>query len=253
MYVASQHYYCMPVGKKKQLPSGRYSTLTEYKTIGGQCVVRKTISDKTVRQNEIRALKLMHKTSHPALMKVYCWQHLCSKRANGVDVISFMQGERCTVQHLIQWARQLFSALNYMHARHLVHGDVKPENVVVHGNELVLIDFGCAGLKGHRIRNRPTDLYLPPERVNHLWPSTDVWCAGLTLLVAWTHCLPLYSPNKEVVWARVDTNNAINGMQLYYSTNDNDTIRNTIKPSIHLDFKQRPSAQAMESMWQSVI
>lgn len=40
--------------------------------------------------------------------------------------------------------RQLLDILSKIHAKDVVHRDVKPENIVVSGNELFLVDFGIA-------------------------------------------------------------------------------------------------------------
>jgi len=47
---------------------------------------------------------------------------------------------------IVLYAYQLFRGLNYMHAMGYVHLDIKPQNVLINGqdNRLALCDFGCA-------------------------------------------------------------------------------------------------------------
>jgi serine/threonine protein kinase len=90
-------------------------------------------------------------------------------------------------------AQQLVSAVAYIHECHLVHRDVKPQNMMIasrHGAELILlIDFGftkrppCSTLLG-------TPGYLAPELCDSaLWASAtwsysapvDLWAPGVTL------------------------------------------------------------------------
>jgi serine/threonine protein kinase len=45
---------------------------------------------------------------------------------------------------LWKWFRDLASALQYLHDNDIVHGDIKPKNILVSGNEVFICDFGSA-------------------------------------------------------------------------------------------------------------
>ena len=50
-----------------------------------------------------------------------------------------------------EWARQLASAIAYLHGHGIVHRDLKPENILVStDNEVKIVDFGTAMLEGAR-------------------------------------------------------------------------------------------------------
>ena len=85
--------------------------------------------------------------------------------------------------------RQVFARLAEMHADHVVHNDLKPENINVHSDGRVLLaDFGLAGFLPEGVAVG-TPAYAAPEQCpGHQGPpagaSTDVWAAGLSLATA---------------------------------------------------------------------
>lgn len=96
-------------------------------------------------------------------------------------------------------ARQLLSAVHYLHSRGIAHGDIKPANITVEpGNRLVLFDFNSAmgGLlpgmaqqaEDQRLRadlrlKTHTPLYASPERIERGIPSLedDIFTLACTL------------------------------------------------------------------------
>jgi len=83
-----------------------------------------------------------------------------------------------------QLLHQLLDALAAVHAAGLVHGDVKPANLLLRPGavpHLLLSDFGVAARPGTPAPVAGTPSYLPPERSAGAppHPSQDVYAAGL--------------------------------------------------------------------------
>ncbi|XP_022682452.1 mitogen-activated protein kinase kinase kinase 17 [Setaria italica] len=85
------------------------------------------------------------------------------------------------------YARDVARGLAYLHGRSLVHGDVKPRNVVIGGDGRArLTDFGCA----RPVRPSPsqpiggTPAFMAPEvaRGDEQGPAADVWALACTVI-----------------------------------------------------------------------
>jgi serine/threonine-protein kinase len=92
---------------------------------------------------------------------------------------------------LLALARHLVGALEFVHARGIVHGDLKPSNLLLRSpGDVVIADFGTAQLAGEVRASGPggTPLYLAPEQFRGAPSSvaTDLYATGAILWEAAT-------------------------------------------------------------------
>ena len=94
----------------------------------------------------------------------------------------------------LEYVRQIGNALTYIHAKNILHLDVKPTNILFRENgEVVLIDFGVSkhydDTNGSQTSSTPVGIsegYAPTEQYDQeaiasFAPSTDVYSLGATL------------------------------------------------------------------------
>ena len=81
-------------------------------------------------------------------------------------------------------ARLLLHALAYLHEHDVIHGDIKPANIIASASGPVLIDFGLAVRSGSSSRPSGTLGTVDPEELEgkSANPASDLFALGTTLL-----------------------------------------------------------------------
>jgi eukaryotic-like serine/threonine-protein kinase len=141
-------------------------------------------------QAEARAAAVL---SHPNIAAVYDFGHTAGgapfvvmELIDGESLEDRLQraGGPLRVTEALRVAAQLASALAAVHARGLVHHDVKPANVMLTGGGVKLVDFGVSAIAGEDTDQLiGTPAYLAPERLRGIppMPATDVYALGVVL------------------------------------------------------------------------
>ena len=118
------------------------------------------------------------------------------------------RGERLSLTTVVGYVNQIASALQYAHDKHLIHRDVKPENILLgRHDELLLADFGIAVLtqsmqsvQTQNIVGTPT--YMAPEQLQgHPCPASDQYALGI-LVYEWLCGCPPFSGSPAEVAAQ---------------------------------------------------
>jgi serine/threonine protein kinase len=135
--------------------------------------------------------------------------HIAFEYLSGGDLFTYLSkrgylSER-RVAHI---TRSIANALYYCHTQHhIVHCDVKPENIVISGDleQVKLIDFGFAtherveDNEGKLKKKRGTLIYMSPEMVGETGYDhrTDIWSLGVLMYELLTCILPFCDDDDD--------------------------------------------------------
>jgi serine/threonine protein phosphatase PrpC len=127
------------------------------------------------------------------------------KRTHRYYIMSFIEGDSLkeftskkplSVDMSIELARFLLKMSQFLTKLDLVHGDVKPENIIItrRKEKLVfkMVDFGSITEAYSDVTRAGTPSYLAPERFNQapITEQTEVYAIGVTLYEALTQKFP---------------------------------------------------------------
>ncbi|WP_304546160.1 bifunctional protein-serine/threonine kinase/phosphatase [Sulfurimonas microaerophilic] len=115
---------------------------------------------------------------------------------NGSDLKTYIEHRHLSVDDTIQLAKTLLQLSQYLLKYDLVHGDIKPENIIVNlvedQKEFKIVDFGSI-TELFSIQSRAgTPSFLAPERFieGSINESTEIFAIGVTLYKALTKHYP---------------------------------------------------------------
>lgn len=178
-----------------------------------QAVALKVVREESRMPGDDEALRqellLARQVSHPNVCRVH---DLCPSSWGPILVMEHISGQTLhthirrkkaqggyTSDEFRQIAAQVSAGLAAIHEQGLVHGDLKPGNVMISEGKAMILDFGFAQERARLSARRPgappdggTPNYMSPERLRNGGASEndDVYAMALTLWEMWTCKVP---------------------------------------------------------------
>lgn len=215
----------MQLGRYEVLePIGRGASSTVFKardTLIGRIVAIKTlqssVDDLAWRERFMAEARIVGQLSHPRIVKLH---DVGIDETSGAPylVMEFVVGQtleqhiaagKTDFQQTCTWGAALGRALAYAHEQGIVHGDIKPANILINQDgRVMLTDFGIARFAAHVSQNgglRGTPAYLSPEQIegNPTDGRSDLFSLGIVLYQLATGERLFQSDSVEAVCAQI--------------------------------------------------
>ncbi|GAB1823330.1 serine/threonine-protein kinase [Herbidospora sp. RD11066] len=146
------------------------------------------------RRKALSEARSAARLSHPAIITVH---DLLEENGRLWIVTEFLEGLtlKQTIEHLgslpVHWSAwigyQLLAGVRHAHDAGVVHGDIKPGNVLLTGDRVVLTDFGLSALEHESTARAARSVdFIAPERMagEPASPAADLWSVGATIYAA---------------------------------------------------------------------
>lgn len=188
--------------------------------------------------------------NHPGLVSVYDsgidgqQPYLVTELVSGWTLGEVLSQERLPLDEITRIGIDLADVLGHVHQHGVVHGDVKPSNVLIgRDNRVRLADFGAARPAGASRPGYGTPAYLAPEQVrgDRAGAPADVFALGLVLLEAVTGRVEYPGGGREAAEARLNRSPEV-------PAELPDSLRRALLAMTEPDPQERPTATQVSSM-----
>jgi serine/threonine-protein kinase len=183
-------------------------------------VLRPELAQALGAERFLREIEIAARLTHPHILPMHD-----SGEAGGFlyYVMPYVEGEslrdllgreqQLPVDKAVDIARQVAGALSYAHSHDIVYRDIKPENILLAGDEVVVADFGIAraitAAGGEQLTSTGiavgTPAYMSPEQGSgetHLDGRSDLYSLGCVVYEMLAGAPPFVGPTAQAIQAR---------------------------------------------------
>jgi len=215
----------MQLGRYEILePIGLGASSTVFKardTLIGRIVAIKTLqaglNDNAWRERFMSEARIVGQLSHPRIVKLHDMgidetsgaPYLVMEFVVGETLEKHLAAKKPQLQQVYSWGAALARALAYAHEQGIIHGDIKPANIMINQDgRVMLTDFGIARFAAHITQAgglRGTPAYLSPEQIEGKPTDgrSDIFSLGIVLYQLATGQRPFQSDSVEAVCAQI--------------------------------------------------
>ena len=215
----------MQLGRYEILePIGSGASSTVFKardTLIGRIVAIKTLqsglNDPAWRDRFMAEARIVGQLSHPRIVKLHDMgidevsgaPYLVMEYVVGETLEKHIAARKAEPRQAFSWGAALARALAYAHEQGIVHGDIKPANIMINQDgRVMLTDFGIARFAAHITQVgglRGTPAYLAPEQIQGKPTDgrSDLFSLGTVLYQLATGQRPFQSDSVEAVCAQI--------------------------------------------------
>ena len=163
-----------------------------------KAAIKLIVDDPATAEAHLARWRIAESLSHPHLLKVFR-SGRCELGGTSLlyvvmefaeeNLSQILPHRPLTTDEASQMLPPVLDALDYLHGNGLIHGNLKPGNIMAGGDQLKLSPDGIlkAGQPG-----KSSGAYCPPEAAQGVLPASDIWSLGVTLVEVLTQRLPVW-------------------------------------------------------------
>jgi hypothetical protein len=165
--------------------------------------------DEVLRRRFEQHAQTLIRLNHPNILKIYDYgidpesglAYLVTPFVGG-GALSQRLGQPWPAEAAVRIAAEVTRALDYAHQQGIVHGDVRPSNILLtEGGWALLTDFGLTTVFDTNL-GADAQLYWTPERLqgSPAGPTADLYAMSVVLYEMLVGCPPFQAENAEAAY-----------------------------------------------------
>lgn len=229
--------------------------LVKKKTTGEQLIIKHVAMGQLSQKEKKEALNevnVLRQLKHPHIIGYrksfeedgnLCIVMDFAENGDLYQLIRNRKGKLFSEETIMKWFVQIASALEYTHSKHILHRDLKTQNIFLSKDNNVLVgDFGIAKILqntmecAHTLVGTP--YYLSPElcREEPYNQKSDVWSLGCILYELATHRHAFEANSMKGLVGKI-----LRGIYPAISSQYSQSLRNIVEICLQKDARKRPS------------
>jgi len=198
-------------------PLGRYLGCSDHSGVfltrsaarSSDLVIKLVPTNRTLAESQLPRWKRAGSLAHPHLLRLLEWGGC---QLDGLPYLyTVMEYADQTLAQLLlkrvltddeaqEMLLPILDALEFLHGRNMVQGQLKPTNILVVGDQLKLASDTIRRVNEGRLSTNMPSVYDPPDAMEESTSGAgDIWALGVTLFEALTRRSPSHKPGDAVV------------------------------------------------------
>ncbi|MEJ2636159.1 MAG: protein kinase [Calditrichia bacterium] len=183
--------------------------LAEDKRLGRKVALKFLTDENLSREKILKEARLASQLQHPGIVTIYdvlenpSGTCIVMEYVEGDSLEHFLKTHRIDIPFALRLARQIIEIVADAHQYNLVHGDLKPSNIIITPQgKPKLLDFGLAGListPADTLSISGTFPYIAPEKIigSPNTEQTDIYALGNILYRLFTGISPFEKSHQS--------------------------------------------------------
>ena len=226
-------------------------------------ILKKKVFDKKETVKILKEINILKGMDHPHTVKIYEFfetdslYYIVMEFLEGEELFSKLISEdfQYSEYNICKVIYQLLFALKCIHSNGIMHRDIKSENIMHDGKNIVLIDFGNSKNIESDKRNKEltgTSFYIAPEVIKGRYnEKCDIWSTGVLLYLMLTGEPPFEGKSYQIYQNIQDQKFKIPIKDL---TNTSKEAKDLLKQMFVYDYEVRKGAdKLLEHEWFNLL
>ncbi|KAF2074906.1 hypothetical protein CYY_003783 [Polysphondylium violaceum] len=250
-----QEYIIDKFNNTKELASGGEGSVKLITIENFQVVVKRIKKANDVEIIQVKELDSIYLRKLYHTFESQNYYYLVMEYIDGETLTHFIEEDSTKVDQdyfdfMKKLVKQVVLGLYDLHQNGIVHGDIKPDNILWDGKNIKLIDFGHSFIEMEQLLNRKigTKVYRSPE----LWDNInsgfkiDIYSLGATLYECFSGKLPFIDTNQldlliDNVEIEMEIKNQVQNGKLLFPNHLPQDIKCFLSKLLEKDPNQRPT------------